>query len=93
MFAEPAPWDPEIIYKNPIGMSAYILPVNEAVLNDEPYQKSIYRVNLRTPLNRILGSAIKCYELGMLAFYILPDVDVEKKRFVHKFKDYRLIDI
>ena len=93
MFAEPAPWDPEIIYKNPIGMSAYILPVNEAVLNDEPYQKSIYRLNLRTPLNRLLGSAIKCYELGMLAFYILPDVDVEKKRFVHKFKDYRLIDI
>lgn len=94
MFAQPAPWDPEILYKSPLAMSAYILPINETILNDEHKQKekSIYRVNLRTPLSRLLGSVIKCYELGILAVYILPNIE-EKKRFEHKFKDYKILDI
>lgn len=92
MFAQPAPWDPEILYNSPTKMSAFILPINETILNEETREKSIYRVSLRTPLSRLLGSVIKCYELGILAFYLLPN-ETEKKRFEHKFKDYRIIDI
>lgn len=92
MFAQPAPWDPKVIYKSPLAMSAYILPINEAILNDESRDKSIYRINLRTPISRLLGSVIKCYELGILAIYVLPSME-EKKRFEHKFKDYRILDI
>lgn len=92
MFAQPAPWDPEILYKSPHVMSAYILPINEAILNEEQKEKSIYRVNLRTPLSRLFGSVIKCYELGILAVYVLPNIE-EKQRFEHKFKDYRIFDI
>lgn len=92
MFAQPAPWDPEVMYRSVHSMSAYILPINEAILNDEARDKSIYRVNLRTPISRLLGSVIKCYELGMLSFYILPNQQ-EKARFEHKFKDHRIIDI
>jgi tetratricopeptide (TPR) repeat protein len=93
MFAQPAPWDPEILYKSPLAMSAYILPINEAILDDESKEKkSIYRVSLRTPIGRLLGSVIKCYEIGIMAVYILPNME-EKKRFEHKFKDYRILDI
>lgn len=92
MFAQPAPWDPEFLYRSADSMSAYILPINEAILNEDPYEKSIYRFNLRTPISRLLGSVIKCFELGMLAFYILPN-QPEKARFEHKFKDHRIIDI
>lgn len=92
MFAQPAPWDPQVMYRSTLAMSAYILPINETILNDESREKSIYRVNLRTPISRLLGSVIKCYELGLLAFYILPNME-EKKRFEHKFKDYRILDI
>ena len=92
MFSQPAPWDPEIIYNSPLAMSAYILPINEAILNDEQKERNIYRVNLRTPLCHLLGSVIKCYELGILAVYILPNTE-EKKRFEHKFKDYKVLDI
>lgn len=92
MFAQPAPWDPEFLYRSVSSMSAYILPVNEAILNDETRDKAIYRVNLHTPIALLLGSVIKCYELGMLAFYILPNAQ-EKARFEHKFRNYRIIDI
>ena len=92
MFAQPAPWDPEILYKSPSVMFAYILPINEAVLNEEQKEKSIYRVNLRTPLSLLFGSVIKCYELGILGVYILPNIK-EKQRFEHKFKDHRIFDI
>lgn len=92
MFAQPAPWDPELLYKSSLTMSAYILPINESILNEENKEKSIYRVNLRTPLSRLLGSVIKCYELGILGIYVLPNLE-EKKRFEHKFKDHRILDI
>lgn len=92
MFAHPAPWDPKVVYSSPFTMSAFILPINEAILNDEAKEKIIYRVNLRTPLSRLLGSVIKCFELGLMAFYVLPNVE-EKKRFEHKFEAYRILDI
>lgn len=93
MFAQPAPWDPQILYNSPLNMTAYILPINESILNDDDKtEKSIYRVNLRTPLNRLIGSVIKCYELGILAVYILPNSE-EKKKFELKFKDHRILDI
>ena len=92
MFAQPAPWDPEFLYRSVLTMSVYILPINQAILNDESREKLIYRVNLRTPLSRLLGSVIKCYELGMLSFYVLPNLN-EKNRFERKFEGYNFIDI
>lgn len=92
MFAQPAPWDPQVIYKSPLLMAAYILPINQSILEDESKEKIIYRVNLRTPISRLLGSVIKCYELGLMALYVLPNSE-EKKRFEHKFEAYRILDI
>ena len=92
MFAQPAPWDPQVIYKSPLTMTAFMLPINESILNDEKRENIIYRVNLRTPISRLLGSVIKCYELGLMAFYVLPNFE-ERKRFEHKFEAYRILDI
>lgn len=92
VFAQPAPWDPELLYKSPLNMSAYILPINESILTDESRNKTIYRVNLRTPISNLLGNVIKCFDYGILAFYILPNSE-EMKRFEHKFLEYRTINI
>ena len=92
MFAQPAPWDPEVLYGSVPLMSAYILPINETILDEESKEKSMYRLSLRTPFSRLFGSVIKCFETGMVAVYVLPTLN-EKKRFEHKFKDYRFFDI
>jgi hypothetical protein len=88
MFSEPAPWDPQLLYASPSDFLAYILPVHGS---EEITDKCIYRVDLRTPFSRLLGSVVKSFELGIMAFYIVPSK--EKLKFEHKFADYRFSNI
>lgn len=68
MFASPAPWDSQRIYSSPAQFVAYIRAINEE--GESP--QLLYRINLRTPLNRLLGCVIKAFELGILTIYVLP---------------------
>ncbi len=86
MFASPAPWDEKRLYTAPSKFAAYIRAVNEE--GESP--DLLYRVNLNTPLNRLLGCVIKAFEQGILIFYILPSakhsVDFERQFQSFEFK-------
>lgn len=83
MFASPAPWDPERLYSTAGRFVAFIRAINEE--GESP--NILYRVNLRTPLNRLLGSVIKAFELGILTIYVLPN-QVSAKEFERKFPNF-----
>jgi hypothetical protein len=68
MFASPAPWDSQRTYSTPATFVAYIRAINEE--GESPML--LYRVNLQTPLNRLLGCVIKAFELGIFTIYVLP---------------------
>lgn len=88
MFASPAPWDPKRLYASPNRFAAYIRVINEE--GESP--NALYRVNLRTPLTRLLGCVIKAFELGILTFYVLPSTQ-HCQEFEHKFSFFDLKSI
>lgn len=85
MFSSPAPWDPKRLYVQPAQFVAYIRAVDEE--GESP--SVLYRVNLRTHLNMLLGSVIKACELGILTFYILPSL-THSREFESKFSTFAI---